>query len=148
MPSKVWDEITYPFPKFNGCTAEVWEWISKFTSPLYNDCDYLSMLGLQLNHVSKGGPGPRFTKGFSISIQILYCFTLTSILIRSSLQNSVHGTTALLSWHVQQFVAIWWPAAELHQGEVSIEFELRAKNASETGSRTIYWIVIGRIWFI
>ena len=25
---KVWDKITYPFPNFNGYTAEVWEWIS------------------------------------------------------------------------------------------------------------------------
>ena len=23
---KVWDEITYLFPNFNGCTVEVWEW--------------------------------------------------------------------------------------------------------------------------
>ena len=22
------DEITYPFPNFNGTTVEVWEWIS------------------------------------------------------------------------------------------------------------------------
>ena len=43
-PSKVWDEITNPFPNFNGatdeitypfptfncCTVEVWEWISNF----------------------------------------------------------------------------------------------------------------------
>ena len=28
MPSKVWDEITYPFPNFNGVTIEVWELIS------------------------------------------------------------------------------------------------------------------------
>ena len=28
---KVRDEITYPFPNFNGATAEVWEWISNFT---------------------------------------------------------------------------------------------------------------------
>ena len=27
MSSKVWDEITNPFPKFNGSTVEVWEWI-------------------------------------------------------------------------------------------------------------------------
>ena len=27
---KAWDEITYPFPNFNGCTIEVWEWISNF----------------------------------------------------------------------------------------------------------------------
>ena len=25
---KVWDEITNPFPNFNGATVEVWEWIS------------------------------------------------------------------------------------------------------------------------
>ena len=25
---KVWDEITYPFPEFNGETIEVCEWIS------------------------------------------------------------------------------------------------------------------------
>ena len=31
MPSKVWDEIINPFPNFNGCTVEVWEWISNFT---------------------------------------------------------------------------------------------------------------------
>ena len=24
----MWDEITYPFPNFNGVTVEVWEWIS------------------------------------------------------------------------------------------------------------------------
>ena len=26
----VWDEFTYPFPNFNGCTVEVREWISNF----------------------------------------------------------------------------------------------------------------------
>ena len=60
-------------------------------------------------------PGARFTKGFSIAIQIRlkFRFTITSILIQWSLQNFVHGTTALLSWHVQKCVAIWWPATEL-----------------------------------
>ena len=28
MVSKVWGVITYLFPNFNGCTVEVWEWIS------------------------------------------------------------------------------------------------------------------------
>ena len=72
----------------------------------------------------------RFTNGFSIAIQIRwkFRFTLTSIMIQWSLQNFVHGTTAVLSWHVQKFVAIRWPTTELWQVEVSIEFELRAKN--------------------
>ena len=32
MPSKVWDEITYPFPNFNCATVELWGWISNFSS--------------------------------------------------------------------------------------------------------------------
>ena len=35
--SKVWDEITYPFPNFNACTVEVWEWISDFISHFIMD---------------------------------------------------------------------------------------------------------------
>ena len=30
---KVWDEITYLFPNYNGPTVEVWEWISDFIPP-------------------------------------------------------------------------------------------------------------------
>ena len=51
---KVWAEITYQFPNFNGCTAEVWKWISNFVT-LYQACNYLSILGLKLNHVNKRG---------------------------------------------------------------------------------------------
>ena len=29
---KMWDEIAYPFPNFNGSTVEVWEWISNTIS--------------------------------------------------------------------------------------------------------------------
>ena len=74
--------------------------------------------------------GPRFTNGFFIAIQIQWKvrFTLISISIQWSLQTFVHGTTAVLSWHVQKFVALWWPATELQPGEISIEIELRAKN--------------------
>ena len=76
-----------------------------------------------------------FTNGFSIAIQIRWKFrcTLISILIQWSLRNFAHGTTAVLSWHVQNIVAIWWQATELQQGKVSIEFELRAKIVNETG---------------
>ena len=55
MPSKICDEITYPVPNFNGCTVEVWEWISKFIPQVYDGYIYLSMLGLDLVHVSKMG---------------------------------------------------------------------------------------------
>ena len=71
---QVCGKITYPLPNPNGCTVEVWEWISTFI-PYFTVYDYLSML---LN----GGPGPRFTNGFSIAIQIRwkFRFALTAIL--------------------------------------------------------------------
>ena len=57
MRSKVWDKITYPLPNFIGATVEVWEWIKKFHPTHYNGCNYLSMLGSKLIHVTKGAPG-------------------------------------------------------------------------------------------
>ena len=32
MPSKVWNEITFLLPNFNGSTVEVWEWKSNLIS--------------------------------------------------------------------------------------------------------------------
>ena len=57
MASKLWDEITYPFPNFIGCTIDIWEWKSNFIPhfTMYR-CNYLPMLGLKLNHVSKRIP--------------------------------------------------------------------------------------------
>ena len=37
VPGKVWNEITYPFPNFNGRAVEVWEWISNFITRLMMD---------------------------------------------------------------------------------------------------------------
>ena len=37
MPSNVWDEITYPFPNFNGGTVEVCDWMIYFISHLIMD---------------------------------------------------------------------------------------------------------------
>ena len=55
MPGKVWDEITYPFPNFNGTTIEVWERISNFIPHFIRDViTYPAGLN-QLNHVSKSG---------------------------------------------------------------------------------------------
>ena len=44
--------VAYPFLNFNGAAIEVWEWINNFIS-LYWACDHLSLLGLNLIHVSK-----------------------------------------------------------------------------------------------
>ena len=45
----MWDEITYPFPSFNGAAVEVWELIVNFIS-IYCAHDNVSMLGFKLTH--------------------------------------------------------------------------------------------------
>ena len=40
------------------------------------------------------------------------------------LWNSAHGMTAMLLWHVQTFVVIWYYTMELNENQFSIEFEL------------------------
>ena len=54
QPNEVQDGINYPLSNFNGCTVEIWEWTNNFIPHFYG-CNYLSMLGLELNHVSKRG---------------------------------------------------------------------------------------------
>ena len=52
----MWYDIASPFPNFNGCIVEVWEWIINFIL-FYNIFNYTSILGSTLIHVSKGGRG-------------------------------------------------------------------------------------------
>ena len=51
----MWDEITYPFPNFHVTTIKVWEWIRDFIQNVIGR-DFLSMQGLKLINISKGGP--------------------------------------------------------------------------------------------
>ena len=70
----------------------------------------------------------RFLHRNSNSMEISFRSHLDSNTVVAT--NFGHGTTAVLSVVAcfKKCVAIWWPATELQQGEVSIEFELRAKN--------------------
>ena len=55
MPSKVWGQITYPFPNFNRWSVEVWEWISNFIAHFIINVIIHPILGLKWFHVSKWG---------------------------------------------------------------------------------------------
>ena len=37
VSSKVWDEISNPFPHWNGATVNVWQWINNFSSYFITD---------------------------------------------------------------------------------------------------------------
>ena len=64
---KLWDEITYPLLNFNGTSLGMNKW---FHPTFYWACDYLSMLGLKLNHISKRGPKPN---------ELVYCLFFRSV---------------------------------------------------------------------
>ena len=53
---EVCDEITYPFPNFNGCAVEVWEWISNFITHFTGHVITYPCGVLKLIHVSKRSP--------------------------------------------------------------------------------------------
>ena len=57
---------------------------------------------------SSNGPGAHFINSVFIAIQIRwkFRFAVIPVLINISLQVFAHATTALLSWHVQKFVAM------------------------------------------
>ena len=53
IPNKVWVEITNTLQNFNGSTIEVWN--GQFHPTFHNECNYVSMLGSKLSHVSRKG---------------------------------------------------------------------------------------------
>ena len=57
--------------------------------------------------------GAHFTNGIDILIQIWWTFhsALIQVLVKWSLWNFAHGTTAVLSCHVQNCVVIWYTRA-------------------------------------
>ena len=63
MSSKVWDEIIYPLPNFNGCTVEVWEWINNFISHFMKDIITYPCWHQKLNHIRKRSPWSNYTEG-------------------------------------------------------------------------------------
>ena len=79
-PSNVWEEITYPFANFNGCTIGFGERMSN--SIRYNVCNYLSMLGLKWTHGSKRGPWLMF---YRYVVLFGCCYISTSLIVCSHL---------------------------------------------------------------
>ena len=75
-------------------------------------------------------PGTHFTNNFSITSQIRWKIysALIQLLVIISQQNLAHATTAQLSCHVPNFVAITLLVLGWEQNEISITFELWWKN--------------------
>ena len=90
-----------------------------------------------LNSATARGPfRKQFFQQHSNAMEISFYLNRNSNKVITTKLCTWHNHCTVVGfWHVQKFVAIWWPTMELQQSEVSIEFELRAKIVIETGPR-------------
>ena len=89
----------------------------------------------------------------TIQIQRKFPLALIQILIKWSPQNFAHAMTAVLSWHVQKFVVIWWSEIVHQWHQFFSKFESSAKIVSEMGpwpgfsiSQPIPRLTFSRVW--
>ena len=96
----------------------------------YSDAHCSSLQTLTKRIINTLRPGTHFTNEFSITIQIRWKFhlALTQLLVIISRQNLAHDTTAQLSCHVPNIVAITLLVFGWEQNKISITFELWWKN--------------------
>ena len=109
-------------------------------------CVYWHYVNIFVTNILQCSYGSQLTSDFSIVIQIRWKFhsALIQVVVKWSIWSFAHGTTAALSWHVQDFVTIWYPTINLYWNTNSIEFELRGKMVPEMGPCLYdYWINIG-----
>ena len=88
----------------------------------------------------EGHTGTHFTIYFSIVIPIRWKFhsACIQVTVKWSLSNFAHGTTAVLSCHVQNSAALWHLIMELQSFRFPIGFELQWKNRSWNGPGTVW----------
>ena len=117
IPSKVWDEMTYPFPNFNGATVEVWKEISNFiihftmnviTYPCWGwNWSMLVKWGLRLQYLSR---------------QILdHCFSQKW---HRKLKSFLSKIKDLLIFHCQHYSWYLWLGDAKSQGISSYDVDL------------------------
>ena len=87
----MWDEITYPFLNFNGATVEVLGMTKQFYPTLFWPCNYLSMWGLKLIHVSERGP---WDEAVTLYIMISNSTSSSAELVASSATSNAETTMA------------------------------------------------------
>ena len=84
---KVCNEITYPFPDFNRCTVEVWEWISNFIPHFTLHVITYPCWDLQFIYVSKRDP-MCFVENTDLIIKgISLWFSLSCIVCEQNVQQ-------------------------------------------------------------
>ena len=96
----MWDDINYPYPNFNGCTIEVWEWISNFI-PHYTRCVITCPCwDLSQSMLVKWAPGGVYVfQTVIIMYLVIPNYWIKSIWILNKLQSSAVLTRSNITWY-------------------------------------------------
>ena len=106
----------------------------------YRLCSGISQ---QNNYMISECPGTHFTKDFSVLIQIRWKFHSAVIqAVKYSLWNSAHGSAAVLSWHVQNFVAIYLTLTGVSYSKTNFPLNLKCngKIVHEMGPGPVFYL--------
>ena len=96
--------------------------------------EFISCLFQNLGHISR--------TIFFILMQIRWKFhsvVFPAVFVRSLLRI-VHGTTAVLSWHEQHFVAKRYRSMKLNSDRLSVDFELQWKIIRDIDHSFSFWL--------
>ena len=135
---KVWDEITCPFPNFNGGAVEAWEWISNFIPHFSGHvitypCWLMQGTGLVIDDCARALLSIFYWSGVFVVVSILINFSKLheSMLMWASYITHLQRTEQLgmspsshcwnyycstLSWFASHCNSIWSAENYWHQG--------------------------------
>ena len=119
---KVWAELTYTFPNFNGATVEVWEWTSRFnprctghvvTYPCWSKLNRVSKRdprykkNINIQNITKGAETNKIC-GISFALKPKSCYFAIFVIIGNTHKILSHPWRQI--WHFNNFCGsmLWW----------------------------------------
>ena len=137
MPSKVWDDITYPFPSLNGYTVEVWKWISNYITHFILDVityPWMYLMGRYPNGALRVIK-KHCTRLYHMYTHIIYSFTFCRVLLWCRCIYHVYTLYCFTFYRVR----LWWRCIFLFL-IVLLTITSRPKNPTTTKNDVSEWL--------
>ena len=122
----MWDEITYPFPNFNGASTVGMD--KEFHPTYYNGCTYLFMLKLKLIHVS-------------ITHYMPHCVTLDRV--AKSFEYTWLSLTLIITTITTTTVTIIITSANPHPLNLCLHYRLFRRRSKKTSKLRVTGLWVG-----
>ena len=106
----------------NSCVIEAWEWMGNFIPHFAGAYHYLSMLGLRLTHVSKGGLTCRHSKSLRDRVKSRWIASTNLLKTQwGDLHSTIEQDRNDISLTIRSLIRTWW-------------FDMTSQNSFNLGS--------------